>query len=217
MQSFLILAKEKSKASEYISDFLKEREVNPIDINLQAFEKAMGIEDVRNIQKSILLKPFKGKTKAVIIEAYENITPEAQNALLKILEEPPANTIIIISVSKKELMLPTILSRCKIIALKEKEQSMTNEGIAKLNGILNTIFDGNIGDKLKIAQDVAKNKDEAIIWLEKMIIFVREKLIKNHTESKYLIFLKSLQKTYMAIKSTNVSKRAALENLFLSI
>lgn len=216
MQSFLILAKEKSKASEYISDFLKEREVNPIDINLQAFEKAMGIEDVRNIQKSILLKPFKGKTKAVIIEAYENITPEAQNAMLKILEEPPANTIIIISVSKKELMLPTILSRCKIIALKEKEEPTANQDIAKFNGILNIIFNGDVGDKLKIAQDVAKNKEEAV-WLEKMTIFVREKMIEEYNESKYLMFLKSLQKTYMAIKSTNVSKRAALENLFLSI
>src|SRR3989344_7961784 len=105
MHSFLITTKDKNKASEYISNFLKEKDIYPIDVSKPAYEKAMGIEDVRNIQKKILLKPFKGKTKAVIIQAYENITTEAQNALLKILEEPPANTITIISVAKKELLL----------------------------------------------------------------------------------------------------------------
>src|SRR3989304_5999369 len=98
MQSFLITAKDKNIVSSYISNLLKEREINSLDINLQVYEKAMGIRDVRNIQGQILLRPFRGKTKAVVIQAYENITIEAQNALLKVLEEPPANTVIIISI-----------------------------------------------------------------------------------------------------------------------
>src|SRR3989344_7521913 len=139
MQSFLIIAKDKNKASAHISNFLKEEGINPFDINLQAFEKAMGIPDVRNIQKSILLKPFRGNAKAVVIQAYENITQEAQNALLKVLEEPPANTIIIISVSRKELVLPTIISRCKIIELKENELNLTSEDFLQISNALNMI------------------------------------------------------------------------------
>ena len=217
MQSFLIIAKDKNKASAHISNFLKEEGINPFDINLQAFEKAMGIPDVRNIQKSILLKPFRGKTKAVVIEAYENITIEAQNALLKVLEEPPANTLIIISTSSKELILPTIISRCKIIELEEKEVSLGNEDISSLNDFLNIILSGKAGDKLKIAEVIAKNKESTVLWLEKMAVFVRSKLTDNSNDLKYLNFLKKLQKTYKAIKSTNVSQRTALENLFLSL
>lgn len=216
MHSFLIASTNKKTASDYINDFCNKEKIDPIDINLQIFEKAMGIPDVRNIQKNILLKPFKGKTKAVIIQAYEGITTEAQNSLLKVLEEPPANTIIIISVPNKELLLPTILSRCKVIALNDDQQTLSNEEITQLHNYLITIFQSGVGKRLKIAQDISKNKEEAVLWLEKMSIFLRTKLIENYEDSKYLNFLKSLQKTYTIIKSTNVNQRIALETLFLS-
>lgn len=216
MQSFLIIAKDKSKATSYISDFLKEKKVDPIDIALHVFEKAVGIEDVRNIQKKIILRPFRGKTKAVIIDAYTEITIQAQNALLKVLEEPPANTIIIISTAKKELFLPTIISRCAVIELEDAKVSLDTEDSLQLDEALNILLNGKIGDRLKIAQDVTKNKEDVVIWLEKMAIYLRLKLIENYNESKYLNLLKSLQKTYKDVESTNVNQRISLENLFLS-
>ena len=216
MHSFLIASKNKKNANDYVNNLCNREKINPMDINLQTYAKAMGIEDVRNIQKSILLKPFRGNAKAVVIQAYENITQEAQNALLKVLEEPPANTIIIISVSRKELVLPTIISRCKIIELKENELNLTSEDFLQISNALNMILNGKIGSKLKIAQDIAGNKEETAAWFEKMIIFVREKLIENYNDPKYLEFLKQLQQAYKNIKSTNVNKRVALENLFLS-
>ena len=216
MQSFLITAKDKNKASSYISDFLKEKEIYPIDVNQQVYEKAMGIEDVRSIQKKILLKPFRGKTKAIVIQVYENITTEAQNALLKILEEPPANTIIVISIQKKEFLLSTIVSRCKVIELKEKEISLIDEDLLELSNTLNILLNGKIGDKLKVAQDIAKDKDEIVLWLEKISVFVRKKLIENYNDLKYLNLLRLLTVTHTIIKSTNVNQRTALENLFLS-
>lgn len=215
MQSFLVLGKI-DKTSIYISSFLKKEKIDPIDIDEQIYEKAVGIEDVRNIQKKILLKPFRGKTKAVVINAYENITPEAQNALLKTLEEPPANTIIIIACSKKELVLPTIISRCEIIELKEEVISTTDDDISKFNKALSMIFNNGVGDKLRIAQDIG-NKEEAVVWLSKMSVFVRSKLIENHNDSKYLELLKQMQQAHKNIKSTNASHRIALENLFLSL
>jgi len=217
MQSFLILAKDKNLTSSYVSNLLKKNSVDPIDINSQIFEKIMGIEDVRNIQKATLLKPFRGKVKAVVIEVYESITPEAQNALLKILEEPPANTIMVITTSRKDLLLPTILSRCKVIILQDKEIKLTENDLAELNESLDILFNDKISDKLKIAQDITKNKEDPALWLEKMAVFVKEKMAKDHNNSKYFVFLKELQKTYKTIKSTNVSQRTALENLFLSL
>ena len=216
MHSFLIASLDKNDSSSYAQILLKERGVDPIDINFNTYEKAMGIEDVRNIQKTILLKPFRGKTKAVVIDAYSDITLEAQNALLKILEEPPNNTIIIITTPKKELLLPTIISRCKVIVLQEKEIKLTQEDLAKFEEAFNILLSGRIGDKLKIAQNVTKDKENAGLWLEKMDAFVKNKLTDNNKNEKYLNFLKELQETYKTIKSTNVSHRTALENLFLS-
>jgi len=217
MQSFLIVAKNKDLTSPYTSNLLKERGVDALDINLKIYEKAMGIEDVRNIKKAILLKPFRGKTKAVVIDAYEDITPQAQNALLKILEEPPANTIIVITTAKKELILPTIISRCKVIVLQEKEIKLAEDCLPKFEEDLNILLNGKIGDKLKIAQDITKDKGDTAGWLEKMAVFVKNKLTQDNKNLKYLNFLKELQKTYKAIKSTNVNSRTALENLFLSL
>lgn len=214
MQSFLIVAKDKNTASSYTSNLLKERGVDFLDTNLQIYEKTMGIGDVRNIQRQILLKPFRGKTKAVIIQAYENITAEAQNAMLKILEEPPANTIIVITTAKRELVLPTILSRCKVIVLQEKQIELTQD-LSELNDTLGILLNGKIGDRLKIAEVIAKNKQDSVLWLEKMAVFVKNKLVENNKDLRCLNFLKELQKTYKDIKSTNVSQRTALENLFL--
>ena len=216
MQSFLITAKDKNKASSYINDFLKGKEIYPIDIDKQIYEKAVGIGDVRDIQKKIMLKPFRGKAKAVVIEAYEGITTEAQNALLKVLEEPPINTIIVVSIPKKELLLPTIISRCKIIELKEKEAKISSEDVLGLEDSLNIMLNGKIGDKLKMAQDISQNRDGALLWLEKMILFVRQELIQHYNDGKYLNLLSQLQKTYVIIVSTNVNQRIALENLFLT-
>lgn len=217
MQSFLVTAKDKNKASSYISDFLKEKEIYRIDADWKLYEGQMGIEDIRNIKKKILLKPFRGKTKAVIIQAYANITTEAQHALLKVLEEPPANTIIIISTQKKELLLPTIISRCKIIELKEDNLILSSEEHAQYLNVLVSLSQKGIGYKLKVAQDIARDKDETVLWLEKMTILVREKLIENYNDPKYFNFLRLLSEIHTIIKSTNVNQRIALENLFLSL
>ena len=216
MQSFLIVSKDKNKASEYIHNFLKEQGIDPLDINLQIFDKQMGIEDVRLIRKKIFLKPFKSKSKAVVIEAPIGLTIQAQNSLLKVLEEPPVNTFILINIPQKETVLPTILSRCQIIELKTDKLSDMKDYEVSYNAMLTTIFDGRVGDKLKIAEDLAANKEEMISWLEKMSLFVRSKLLKNPTDTKYIKFLKDLQRTYVVIKSTNVSPRTALESLLLS-
>ena len=228
MQSFLITAKDKNKASSYINDFLKGKEIYPIDIDKQIYEKAVGIGDVRDIQKKIMLKPFRGKTKAVVIEAYEGITTEAQNALLKVLEEPPINTIIVASIPKKELLLATVLSRCKIIELKDSNLTLSHDENTQYLSILLSLSEKGIGYKLKLAQDLAKNKEQTIPELEKIIIVTRQQLLEtfnkkpstiNHqpSTSQYLSILISLNKAHTVLKTTNVNPRLALENLFLNL
>ncbi len=226
MQSFLIASKDPGKSHEYALDLCKKNKINDIDINLPVFEKTVGIEDVRNIQRRLFLKPIKSDIKAVIIEACDGLTIEAQNSLLKILEEPPENTIIIVTVLNKNLMLSTIISRCKVIEIPTAHKELEKNELSVFNSQLSTLISGGVEERLKLAEHLGKTKDETIAWLEQMIIIVRKNLIdlvknnsqteRNFSVSKYLNILKNLEETYTVIKTTNVNRRFALENLFLS-
>lgn len=88
--------------------------VAPID------HKAISIESVRELQSHMTLKvPQSGHpaSRMAIIEDAHLLTTEAQNALLKTLEEPPEATVIILTATGSEALLPTILSRVRTISL----------------------------------------------------------------------------------------------------
>lgn len=73
----------------------------------------IGVEDIRTqINQDIVIKPYSSPYKVYIINEGEKMTPQAQNALLKTLEEPPAYAVILILTTNMDAMLPTILSRC---------------------------------------------------------------------------------------------------------
>ena len=73
------------------------------------------IEQARELQRKINLKVYEGKKKVVIINQAQKMTIEAANALLKVLEEPPPDTVLILLANNRDSLLPTIVSRCQII------------------------------------------------------------------------------------------------------
>ncbi len=77
--------------------------------------KSIKIDDIRNLQKKANLRPYEGKIKVFIIDNAHNLTPAAANALLKILEEPPQYSLIILISSKVSVLFKTIISRCQIL------------------------------------------------------------------------------------------------------
>lgn len=89
-----------------------------IDIVNYSPEKAsFGVDDVRNIIEEVSKKPFEGDKKVIIIHEGNKLTIQAQNALLKTIEEPPNGVYIIILCESSELILDTIKSRCEIYKL----------------------------------------------------------------------------------------------------
>ncbi len=77
-----------------------------------------GWKFVRPLQKFLSMRTISGGRKVVIIDDAHKMTPEAQNCLLKTLEEPPADSLLILITSQKELLFETILSRCQVIDFK---------------------------------------------------------------------------------------------------
>jgi DNA polymerase-3 subunit delta' len=80
--------------------------------------RSLKIDQVRALQHDLALSPFEGRYRVAIFDQFEAATVEAQNALLKTLEEPPAYAVLIVLAVDPEQLLPTIVSRCQQIALR---------------------------------------------------------------------------------------------------
>ncbi|NTW71027.1 MAG: DNA polymerase III subunit delta' [Eubacteriaceae bacterium] len=83
-------------------------EIRPEDENIK-------IQQIRDMQKSMMIKPYEGDKKVYLVNSCESMGVPAQNSLLKILEEPSGSTMVILVANSKKSILPTILSRCQIL------------------------------------------------------------------------------------------------------
>jgi DNA polymerase-3 subunit delta' len=92
---------------------------------------SISIARIRELRRTSSYKSLEGQGRVVIIADAERMTLEASNALLKILEEPPQKTYLILTSSKPNLIIPTITSRCQLIkfeplTVEEIEQALIN-------------------------------------------------------------------------------------------
>lgn len=108
---------------------------SPDYIEIKPDGNSIKIAQIRKLQSDILVKPYKSY-KIYVIDEAQKMTVEAQNALLKTLEEPPKYAIIILITNNKESLLDTIKSRCEIIKftpipLVEVADYLTQTGVDK--------------------------------------------------------------------------------------
>jgi DNA polymerase-3 subunit delta' len=94
-------------------------DVRLLNLTVQPGERrTLGIQTIRELRRGIAERPFAGQRKVYIIEDAETMTPEAANALLKTLEEPPPFVVLLIVAISDHLLLPTIVSRCQVLPLR---------------------------------------------------------------------------------------------------
>lgn len=94
---------------------------NHPDIIYVTHEKpnSIGVDDIRGqLVSDVMIKPYNGKYKVYIVSEAEKMTVQAQNALLKTLEEPPAYAVILLLTTNASVLLDTIRSRCVLLNLK---------------------------------------------------------------------------------------------------
>lgn len=92
-------------------------------IEIKNDKLSIGVEDVRNILREASTKPFEGDRKVIIIYQADKMTIQAQNALLKSLEEPSMGVFFILVAENKENLLPTIQSRVQVHRLNPLSKS----------------------------------------------------------------------------------------------
>lgn len=91
---------------------MSQANTNPDIITVEASKKSIGVDEIRDITTDAYIKPFDSKKKVYIIKNADIMTPQAQNAFLKTLEEPPEFAVFILLSADEENLLQTVRSRC---------------------------------------------------------------------------------------------------------
>ncbi|MBM3255056.1 MAG: DNA polymerase III subunit delta' [Candidatus Omnitrophica bacterium] len=144
--------------------------------------ESIKIELMRDLKKEISFKPYEARKKVFIINNAHNLTDEAANALLKVLEEPPRDSLIILVTAKPKLLFKTIVSRCQTIKFSplvrhELEETLNKDYHLDSLGahFLAYYSEGRLGCALKMKEgNILKNKNTIIDGFEKVALDKKE-------------------------------------------
>ena len=214
---------------------------NPDYYEIDTEENSIKIDEIRMLQSKTLEKPIISNKKIYIINDSEKMTKEAQNCLLKTLEEPPEYITMILITSNESNILNTIKSRCTKINfnpienkkieefLNEKygiktksyfgsikkaiEMNEKQEIYTELNKYFNNIENYTILDVLNKIESLYKNKEDIQEMLEYINTLLFEKAKKN---AKYINYIHYVEEAKQRIK-LNANYDMTIDNLLLKI
>lgn len=196
---------------------------NQPDIIFVQHEKpnTIGVEDIRTqIVNDMGIKPYSSPYKIYIVNEAEKMTPQAQNALLKTLEEPPAYGMILLLTTNVDSFLPTILSRCIVLNMKPVPDALVTKFLMEeLNvpdykaEVCTAFARGNIGKAKALAtsEEFEQIKSDAVSllkYVKEMDIADLVTTIKKITEYKfqikdYLDIIMVWYRDVLLLKATN--------------
>lgn len=186
---------------EEITSGLKEYPTNHPDLLYFRTGEKLGITESKKIKEFFSLKPYSAEGRIVVAEDASVLTTEAQNALLKTIEELPKEAILILGAASDANLLPTIISRCQVIRLqgtgdRSQEKNYT-EDIEKL-------LNSSIAKRFEYIEKL-KDKEE---FLHSLVKYFHKNLLSYPKFSKKLLQAEEWAKH-------NVNIRAILEYLML--
>lgn len=204
------------------------------------------IDVIRNLTEKVIEKPIISNKKVYIINDCDKMTKEAQNCLLKTLEEPPEFAIIILISSNENIILNTIKSRCMSIKFKNIEDNellnyaINNLGYNSISSNLLKSFDGSVGKAIKLKDNKQRyddienlisnlmQKDLIDIMLDAKVIYDKENIYdildyiivclysKYSENQKYIDCIKYVNKCNLRLKS-NSNFDMSIDNMLLEM
>lgn len=174
-------------------------------------DQRLGIENLSQVKQHLNLKPYREGSQVVVIESAQNLTPEAQNSLLKILEEPPAQGLVILASNSESMLLPTIISRCQVENLLDQNKDWSEQE-AKYQQQITKLQNSSTEERFKFVEKLEEKED----FLKTLVSFFRKELIKNPKSENVTSFLKDLA-WGEKLMAQNINQRAILEYLMLKL
>lgn len=217
----------KSIIAKYLSNQLIREKGNMESVDIVKYypnSNSFGVDDVRNIIHEVNKKPYEGDKKVLILYKCDKLTIQAQNALLKTIEEPPKGVYLILLSDSLEVILDTIKSRCQIYKLTplNKEEMTTyiknnyssldledeKSALAYSAGIPGNV-DKFINDpKLKILRDICIELFDDILNKKQEFTLKYGELLKDAKDDKFdlLNILLSYLRDVILFKELNNSE-----------
>ncbi|MGN8914138.1 hypothetical protein [Anaerofustis butyriciformans] len=220
------------KNSRYYCDecneCLKINTNNNIDItHIYKDGASIKIKQIRQMQYKVSLSSSEYKYNIFVVHCADSMTVEAANAFLKTLEEPVKDTIIILSSSKKEMILPTILSRCIEIKVNDSNENATlsdEEKTYLLENLL-SIFKGNNLNNVNISKKLVKDRNKVENYVVFIMKFLSDVLIYkesnlditfNKDKNNYKNYVKEVNKLVTKHKLKKIIDKMLNINLMIN-
>lgn len=159
--------------------------------------KSISVDEIRTLlNNDIVIKPYSSKYKVYIVDNAEKMNVQAQNALLKTIEEPPSYGVIILLTTNADSFLPTILSRCILLNVKTVEEEEIKKHLMKKYQVPDykaeicaAFAQGNVGKAIQLASSDSFNEMKSEVLslvkrLEEVEIYELGLTIKNITTYK---------------------------------
>ena len=202
------------KALELAEDFLEHPTANHPDFILVEAIKSIQIAQIRQLRHQLQLKPYSAKVKVALVSEADLLTLPAQHSLLKTLEEPPENSLIILTTQTKDSLLPTIISRCRLISLSEKPAAVNQEIVVQQQEITQKILSSGPGERILLAENYAGNQALAKEFCTKQLLFWREQL-REKKSLKTVQTIRLIQASLRFLKA-NANPKLVIANLLIS-
>lgn len=216
-KSFLIASADESFIENKISDLLDELQIKKNSVDLLTIEQerdklSIGIDITRRLKHWLSLKPFNSKNKLAVIKKANLLTVEAQNSILKQLEEPNPNHYIALILENPQALLPTVISRCEIISDLQFQKKGPEVNIPQLPQI----------EQFRYLEELLKTKDTVLLnkniksFLQGLLIHMEKELLEDPKNQIVRDNIALVEQTSIMI-TANTSKRLALENLLINM
>lgn len=206
-----IVNSEANKDFEKIKDLSEKADIKIVELKDE--EKTIGISQTREGTKFLQERPFSYQKKFLIILDSEKLTIQAQNSLLKTLEEPPVYALILLSSKTRNSLLETVVSRCRMLPIKKDRECAVVENSNSLEKILKM----NLGKRLEFASEISKEEKETLLeLLECWVEEGRDMILKKPKDENRLKNIKRIIEIKKDLENSNVNQRLSIEALVLS-
>lgn len=207
--SYIIVYNDENEVSHIRDKIIGKNNTGISDIvELRKDEKSIKITQVREIKKKLKLTTSSSINILIIYEA-QDLTTEAANSLLKIIEEPPKKLVIVIFTDNYSKMLPTIKSRCKKIIIRSQLEIIEDNRYIKL--LKSILKSKSISERFLLADKISKRKIDIPQMLKNWILFLEKDVVDNNMHKIVVI------NDYLKKYSKSLNKKLFLESLFLNI
>ena len=229
LTSVLLIVPAQADHQEQVTQFLDQQQLldpQQLGTNLLWFNQeneGLKIKTVREIIAEGSFSSYQGKTRIIVLMNADHSSLPAQNALLKILEEPPTNTLIILTTSQPEQLLPTIRSRCLAVHCSQEKLTSLQDASFFVPNVMQTakqllVPNFSYQDAIELATQY-KDREEALELVNSLINHLHQQLqsvtsntsSNNSNRQRHKLVLKQLLALYGDL-GRNFNPQLAIEH-----